>query len=234
MMGILNLSNYNTLICSFFIEISMVNDLDTKEEAIGVFFDDEAKSMATKHEKKGIPSTAQAQVDDILEADVKTVIDVGSGPGSVMLKLLEGGIEHVTGVDLSTKMNDVAIDRMKEAKIDALKYSITNQSFLDLDEHQVDAISLHRVLCCHPDREGMLEKSISYNPKIVSLTVPRPWLVIRFVIKFFAFFAKRSSSFHPYGHSQEGIDNQMMENHYKITSRKKGWVWVQTSYQRIE
>ncbi|MCE7736454.1 MAG: class I SAM-dependent methyltransferase [Candidatus Heimdallarchaeota archaeon] len=209
----------------------MANELGRKEEAISVFFDDEAKSMASKHDEKGLPATAQAHVDDILSSGAKTVIEVGSGPGSVMIKLLEGGIDHVTGVDLSSKMNKIANERLEEANIDPSKYSITKQSFLDLEEQQVGAISLHRVLCCHPDREGMLEKSISYNPKIVTLTVPRPWLLMRFVIKIFAIFAKRSSSFHPYGHSQEGIDNQMTENNYKVTSRKKGWIWVQTSYQ---
>lgn len=212
----------------------MVNNLENKEGTIKVFFDDEAKSMASKDDEKGIPSTAQAHVDDILASGAKTVIEVGSGPGSVMIKLLEGGMEHVTGVDLSSKMNEIANERLESAKIDPSKYSITNQSFLDLDEMQVDAISLHRVLCCHPDREDMLEKSISYNPKIVTLTVLRPWLLMRFVIKIFTFFAKRSKSFHPYGHSQNGIDNQMRENNYEIISRAKGKIWVQTSYQLIE
>lgn len=212
----------------------MVDNINDKESAIEVFFDNEAKSMASKDDENGILSTAQAHVDDILASGVKTVIEVGSGPGSVMIKLLEGGIDHVSGVDLSSKMNDIANERLENADIDQSRYSLTNQSFLDLDVQQVDAISLHRVLCCHPDREGMLEKSISFNPKIVTLTTLRPWLFMRIVIKFFAFFAKRSSSFHPYGHSQQGIDNQMSENNYEIISRKKGKVWVQTSYQLIE
>lgn len=208
-----------------------IDDLDKKENAIKSFFNAESKSMASRHDNKGIPSTAQAQVDDILSTEAKIVIDVGSGPGSVMIKLLGGDVEHVYGVELSDKMNEIAKERIENEDIDPSRYSLTNQSFLDLEQKQVDAVSLHRVLCCHPDREGMLNKSISYKPHIVTLTVPRPWLFMRFVIKIFAIFAKRSGNFHPYGHSQEGIDKQMLENNYSVKSRKKGFFWVQTSYK---
>ncbi|OLS29352.1 MAG: hypothetical protein HeimC2_00770 [Candidatus Heimdallarchaeota archaeon LC_2] len=210
------------------------HELEHTEKGISRFFDDESVSFAKKHDEKGVPWSAQAQIDDIVLSGAKTAIDVGSGPGSVMKGMIEGGLDHVAGVDLSDDMNKLALERLEYANIDASKYSITNESFLSLEHQKVDAISLHRVLCCHPDREGMLDKSISYNPKIISLTVPRPWLLMKLVIKIYAFFAKRKGNFHPYGHSQKGIDNQLLNNKYEIIARKKGFAWVQTTYKLVE
>ena len=210
------------------------NELKHTEKGIGKFFDNESESFSKKHDEKGVPWSAQAQIDDIVSAGSKTAIDVGSGPGSVIKAMIEDGLDHVAGVDLSDDMNKLAIERLQNANIDATKFSITNDSFLSFEHQDVDAVSLHRVLCCHPDREGMLEKSISYNPKIISLTVPRPWIMMKLVIKIYTFFAKRKGNFHPYGHSQRGIDKQMLENKYEINSRKKGLAWVQTTYKLIE
>lgn len=210
------------------------DELDHAENGIGRFFNEEADTFAKKHDEKGIPSTAQAQVNDIVSSGAKTAIDVGSGPGSIMVAMLKEGLDYVAGVDLSDDMNKLAKQRLENADIDESKYSITNNSFLNFEHQNVEAISLHRVLCCHPDREGMLEKSISHNPKIISLTVPRPWIVMKILIKIYAFFAKRKGNFHPYGHSQKGIDSQLLNSHYKIIAREKGLAWVQTTYKLIE
>lgn len=201
-----------------------------EEENIARYFDAEGEKMAKKHEDKGIPNSAKIQVDDIVASKAKKAVDVGSGPGSVLLKLLEGGVDEVIGVDLSDEMIKISKDRIKDHNMED-RVTHFNGSFLDLDlDEDVDAISLHCVLCCHPDREGMLKKTMGVKPKLITLTIPRSWFVLRILVKIFNIIAKKLNKFSPYIHSQKNIDKQLISEGYKIINRHKGLAWVTTSY----
>lgn len=203
-----------------------------EEDNIGRFFDAEGKNMVKKHEEDGIPGSAKIQVDAIIASKSKKALDVGSGPGSVLIGLLEGGVDEVIGVDLSEEMIKLSKDRISSRDLEE-RVTHYNGSFLEYDlEDDVDAISLHRVLCCHPDREGMLDKAMSVNPKAITLTVPRDWKIARMIVGVLNILAKKFDKFSPYYHAQKNIDKQILDQGYQIVNQNKGKIWVTTSYSK--
>ena len=210
------------------------NTRSKAENSIGKFFNTEASSMVDRHEKSGVPQTAIKQVQDIVSSNAKKVVDVGSGPGSVMIEFLKKGTSHVTGVDLSPEMNNTATKRIHEAGYSDEQFSLIQGSFLDIDSVECDAVSMHRVICCHPDKQAMIEKSTSLNPEVISITVPRTWIFFRLVTAVFGIVAKFRSSFRPYIHSQKYIDREYRNLGYELMSRKKTLGWVQSTYKKID
>lgn len=212
--------------------------LKTREKKIGKFFNAESKDYAKKHHEKGIPSTAQDHVDQVKATGITSVIDVGSGPGSVLIEMLKNGVQIGVGIDLAKEMNMAARNRLKEANIDEARFKILDGSFLELNKDnfpkisdEYDAISLHRVICCHPDRQGMLEQSIFFRPKIIVLTVPRTWVFLRVIIGIYGLVSKLTRGFRPYAHSQKSIDKQLAGHGYMLNLRKKTFWWVMSSYK---
>ncbi|MCH8905824.1 MAG: class I SAM-dependent methyltransferase [Candidatus Heimdallarchaeota archaeon] len=211
--------------------------LRLKEKKIGAFFNSESESLAEKHTDKGIPSTAQDHIDIVCDSNAKSVIDVGSGPGSLLIEMLKRGVEVGIGVDLAGDMNQIATRRLKEAKIVQDRYEIIEGSFLELNKDnfpeimdQYDAVSLHLVLCCHPDREGMLNQTTKFKPKTIVLTVPRTWILMRAIVGIYGLISKIRRHFQPYVHSQRSIDRQLLNAGYKLTNRKKTLMLVMSSY----
>jgi len=208
----------------------MVDDPDVKTN-ISNFFDKESKSMKDRHEDEGIPESMQQQVQAIIDAKVGTALDVGSGPGSLLLELLRGGTDKVIGLDLSADMNKVAHDRVEKEEFSD-RVTLYEGSFLDLTiAEQPEAVSLHRVLCCHPDREGMLRQSVSYKPSIITLSIPREWKLFRLSVAMLGVVAKIKKSFRPYIHSQKSVDTQLLSEGYQLTSRHKGRWWITSTYE---
>jgi len=213
--------------------------LKQKEKKIGQFFNRESKSYAKRHDDKGIGKSALRHASFVGDQNIESVLDVGSGPGSVLIEMLKNGVKVGFGIDLSKEMNEIARKRILEEGIEEDRFTLGHGSFLDMNKEnfpdmpeQVDAVSLHMVLCCHPDREAMLDKTTSLNPTAIVLTVPRRWLVLRFVVGIYGLFSKIRGAFRPFIHSQKSIDKQLSEVGYKLVERKKSLGWVMSAYTK--
>ena len=205
-------------------------ELKPQERKIRNFFNKESSSSAGKYTEIEIPSTAKDHVDIVCGSKAKSAIDVGSGAGSLLLEMLQRGVEVGIGIDLAGDANQIAIKRMKAAKIAEDRYKIFEGSFLELNKDnfpgiadQYDAVSLHLVLCCHPDREGMLSQTAKFNPKTIVLTVPRTWIFMRAISGIWGLFSK----IRPYIHSQKSLDKQLMKGVWAIN--KSFYVYVRNN-----
>lgn len=184
-----------------------------------------------KQDAKGLGKTGLQHVNQITKCDCKTAIDVGSGSGGILEGLLDKNLDFVYGVDLAPKMIELAQKRLEKKGYDT-KSKIENISFLDYTfDKNLDAVSLHRVLCCHPDRLGMLDKAISGKPKVIVITIPRRWFFMRAGVTFFSFIRKIKKGFRPYLHKYDEIDSQLKEANYELVDVYKTFIWITRTYQ---
>jgi SAM-dependent methyltransferase len=206
----------------------------TKEEQlISETFDGESTDYFNEYEKKGVPKTADFQINSIVEADLVSAIDVGSGPGVIMMEMLDRGVQFVKGVDLSPKMLEITQKQISLKKLEK-RTEIINGSFLDIEPVNIEAVSLHRVLCCHPDRDTMIQKSIDHNPKLITFTSLRDWKFLRFLLKTLKGFRKlfRRKFFLPYIPPFKEIDKQLKKDGFQIEKTYKSLIWVTKTYKK--
>ena len=205
----------------------------TDEKLIAKMFDNESEDYFKEYEKKGLPKTAEIQIDSIIDAKASTVIDVGSGPGVLMIKMLERGVQHVTGIDLSPKMIEISKNEIEKKNLGA-KTELIQGSFLEILPKKVDAISLHRVLCCHPDREVMIDKSLSHEPNLITFTSLRDWKLMRIFLKLMKGVRKliRGKFFLPFIPKFNEIDKQLKKEGYYPATTYKSKLWITKTYKR--
>ncbi len=201
------------------------------EKYISKTFNGQSKHF-DKSDTNGLSKTAIHHIDQISQdQSLETAIDVGSGTGGILEGLLDHNLSFVYGVDLAPNMIELAQKRL-EQKGYLNKSKIENISFLDYSfEKNIDAISLHRVLCCHPDRVGMLQKAISAKPKLIVITIPRRWFFLRIGIIIASALRKIKKGFRPYLHKYNEIDSQLKQANYQLIDVFKTGMWITRTYK---
>jgi SAM-dependent methyltransferase len=183
-----------------------------------------------KEDDKGLSKTAEIHVKQIVTNKSKTALDVGSGTGGILEKLLENNIDFVYGIDLAPKMIERTSKRL-EKKGYLKKSKVENISYLDfLSENKIEAVSLHKVLCCHPDRLGMLDKTLSLQPKLIVLTIPRTRFFLKIATFLLVFLRKIKKGFRPYLHSIKEVDSQLLNRNYELIDVYKTFLWTTRTY----
>ncbi|MHA2105279.1 MAG: class I SAM-dependent methyltransferase [Candidatus Hodarchaeales archaeon] len=209
------------------------NNWTKEEQLISETFDGESKDYFKEYEEKGIPKTADIQINSIADANLVSAIDVGSGPGVIMMEMLNRGVHFVKGVDLSPKMIEITQEQISLKKLED-RTEIVHGSFLDIEPVNIEAVSLHRVLCCHPDREAMLRKSLNHNPELITLTSLRDWNLFRFLLRTLKGFRKlfRRKFFLPFIPRFNEIDKQLKKEGFQLVNSYKSLFWITNTYKK--
>jgi magnesium-protoporphyrin O-methyltransferase len=100
-----------------------------------------------------------------------TVLELGCGPGSLTLALLERGAARATGIDLSPQSVEVADRRAREAGVaDRVEFRVGDAASLALETH--DWVVLDKVICCYRDLDALLTSSIAAAGRRYVFVVP--------------------------------------------------------------
>lgn len=206
---------------------SSSSQLQQEEAYIGRVFNRMSKFFIRK-DRKEIEGSAKHHVDMILlnKDQIQTVVDVGSGAGGLMIKLLEEGIECVIGVDLSSKLTKETQSKIQQMGFEEHS-KVIEGSFLDVDQKAADAVSLHASLCCHPNSSAILQKTTSLTPKLITLTLPRNWKILRLGLRIVKFFRIMKFFFL---HDVKAIDQSLIHEGYQLDNVRNTLFWTTRTY----
>ncbi len=205
----------------------------TKDQTISRFFDRESKRMSDRQKSSGLPISAMKHVNYLVESNPKSVLDVGCGPGTLLMEVKNKSPKtKVIGIDLSTSMINEASENFKEMGIsEGVDLKVVNFKNFN-DAESVDGVSMHRVLCCYPDRETLMNKCVSLNAEEIVVTLPRPWLFLRVLLKLFSPIAALTNSFRPYLHRIDDLTNQMKSKGYEWETIDQSRFWMTLAFKR--
>jgi hypothetical protein len=150
------------------------------------FFGDRfAARVAKRYRKRGLDRTAREIVDFLAERGIEgaTVLEVGGGVGDIQIELLKRGAGRTVNLELSGAYEREARALLVEAGLDGR----ADRRLLDIavapDEVEpVDAVVLHRVVCCYPDYERLLGAAAGRAGRLLVFSYPRRNLVTRLFV----------------------------------------------------
>lgn len=143
-----------------------------------------AAHEARRYRRRGLPKTARGLVG--LAGDVAgvSVLEIGGGIGSLALELLESGAARVTNVELSGGYEDAAAALLAEHR---LGERVERHVADFVEEAGVvvphDVVLLHRVVCCYPDADALVEAAAAHTDRRLLLTYPRERVGARLVVR---------------------------------------------------
>ena len=151
-------------------------------------FDDPlAKKELNNYLKKGVKKTSQPIVKILGQIDIKnkTLLDIGGGVGVISFELFKRGLAHSTQVDFSKSYIKTFIkeahSRFSTDKAEALLGDFTK---IHKDVPNADLVTLDKVICCYPDFEKLIQRSIVKANKWYAYTLPRDIWWVKFVQSF--------------------------------------------------
>jgi magnesium-protoporphyrin O-methyltransferase len=193
------------------------------------FFSKEAEKFLKRFKKRGLEKSQKNLVEGLLVAGVidKTILEIGCGVGYLHSRLLLQGAKNATGVDISEEMLRCAKEYMKEIGLDK-KTKYHRGDFVEISEKigKVDITILDKVICCYPQVESLVEKSIQKTGKTYAFTLPRNKWWVKYpafaVIRLLKLFR---SNFHPYIHEHEIINRLLINSGFQKVYQNHTFIW---------
>src|SRR3954471_22004831 len=139
-----------------------------------------AERDARSFRERGLGKTSQALVSLAGDVEGETVLDVGGGIGAIGLTLLERGAARVTNVELSAGYEEaarkLAADRDATARVERRVADFVEGGDA-IAEH--DVVVMHRVVCCYPDLDALMDAAARHARRTLVLTYPQQRVWIR-------------------------------------------------------
>jgi magnesium-protoporphyrin O-methyltransferase len=137
-----------------------------------------ARRDARRLRRKGLDKTAR-QIVETLEPAGLTVLEVGGGVGGLQLELLRRGATHATNVELSPVYEEVAVELAREQHLDEkIERRVLDFALAPTEIDAADLVVMHRVVCCSPDGDGLVEAAAVRAKHALAFSFPRDrwWL----------------------------------------------------------
>jgi SAM-dependent methyltransferase len=188
--------------------------------------------MLKDYRAEGLSDTADAILEG-LNHSIKgsTVLELGCGVGALTVEFARKGASSAIGMDLSSKMVELARTLAAEAGLsDSVTFEVGDGAVSSLKKS--DIVILDTVICCYPDFANLVENSSSAAGRYYAISLPddsRPvtkmlklLLPLQNVIVAVAGRAGFRFYLHPIGR----IRKRLEEKGFTVSSKsKEGWIW---------
>lgn len=198
------------------------------------FFSFFAGSYRQRFEKKGFEPSQKQLMAGLAQVGYQdaSVLEIGSGVGHVHLSMLEQGAASAVGIELSEKMNGEARLWSSERHLgDRTEY--LDGDFMELTDTvtPADVAVMDKVVCCYPDVDGLVHRSLEKTRRVYALTYPRDRWIVRFGVGVLALSLRLlRSDFRPYVHDPLQIEKWIVEAGYSKQYEAKTFVWLTQVY----
>jgi len=204
--------------------------------AAGRFFSFFARNYRKRFEKKGFTLSQKHLLEGLQQAGYigASVLEIGSGAGNLHQTLLEKGAACATGVDLAPKMIEEARKWAHERNLDAqVDYKLGD--FVELADTVAPAgvTVLDKVICCYPDADSLVHKSLSKTQRVYALTFPRYNWFSRMISQIMAaVFWLIRFDFRNYIHNPELVESWITAAGFRRVYQNATRVWQTEVYVR--
>ena len=197
-----------------------VNDQFTKEKAT---------QELDRYRRKGVGPTTRWLIDGLSRAGLVggTLLDVGSGIGSLTFELLDRGARRAVLVDASAAYAAAAADEAARREQTA-DVEFARGDFLDLAKtlSPASVVTLDRVICCYPLYEPLLNEALRLAERGLAISYPHDrWYVRAAMGLENAMRRRRKSRFRTFVHPQTHMRQLIARAGFDLVSRRRTLIW---------
>lgn len=207
-------------------------------EPISEFFDREACCARGVSTKPDLTPVSRVLLGGLVSVGVagRSVLDLGCGLGKLATALLREGAARASGIDLSPGSIEVARDRARDAGLSRrATFEVGNAATADLAPH--DVVVLDKVICCYPDPDALLGRSLPAAGALFAFSVPESrglrgaFARIGLALEN-AWRRLRGEPFRAYVHDVGRIERSLREAGFTPAFRKHRLIWHVAVHRR--
>jgi magnesium-protoporphyrin O-methyltransferase len=162
------------------------------------------------------------------------LLEIGCGPGYLHRALLNAGAARATGIDLSERMLTIA---RKESHADGVASRVDyRQGDFTVVADQItdaDVVILDKVICCYPDWERLVERSLEKSRRLYAFTIPRDRALTRLGLGAMRWGLTRAGCcYQPFLHDPAQIDERVAARGFDRIYEASTLLWLTRVYAR--
>jgi magnesium-protoporphyrin O-methyltransferase len=202
-----------------------------------VFNSREAARTASRFRRRGLAGSASDLVALVAKTATPgdTLLEVGGGVGEIQLALLERGVvSSAINVELSPSWEEAAQILINDRGL-AGRVKRVVADFVDEARNLPEAglVVLHRVVCCYPDWESMVDAVSSRARCRVAMTFPIDRWYTRTVVGLGNLVLRlRGVAFRAYIHRPEAIIGRLGESGFELVGERTRVPWQTVLLER--
>jgi SAM-dependent methyltransferase len=189
-----------------------------------------------RYHHKGPGPTTRLLEDGIVEAGALngTLLDIGSGIGSLTFALLTRGIGHAIAVDASSAYIDTARQEAERlGRADDVQFLRADFVSIASEVPAATVVTLDRVVCCYPTYEPLLDAALRHADRCLALSYPRNAWYVRFGTLIENGQRRlKGSAFRTFVHPSVSIEQMIRRAGFALNSRRETWMWSVDVYTR--
>jgi magnesium-protoporphyrin O-methyltransferase len=195
-----------------------------------------AAAELKRYRAKGPGPTSRLLQEGIAQAGALngTLLDVGSGVGSLTFGLLERGVTHAVAVDAASAYNDVARQEAERlGRAGAVQFLHGNFVTIASELPVASLVTLDRVVCCYPSYRPLLDAAIRHADHCLALSYPRDVWYVRLGVRLENGLRRvRKNSFRTFVHPVASMEQMVRTAGFELSSRRETWMWTVDVYTR--
>ena len=192
--------------------------------------------MAKRYRKRGLDRAAGRMVEFLAQHGLEgaTVLEVGGGVGEIEIELLKRGAARAVNLELSSAYDAEASELLKEAGLEERVERRVHDIAADPEGVEpADVVVLHRVVCCYPDYERLLDAAAEHARRLLVFSHPPRNVVSRLL---FAsqnlVFRVRRMEFRAFTHPPAEMVAVLEQRGLRHTFSHRGLVWHVAGLER--
>jgi magnesium-protoporphyrin O-methyltransferase len=208
----------------------------TPSGGIGKFFGHFARRYRRRYAKRGFEPAQRQLVEGVrrVGVDGAMLLEIGCGVGYLHQQLLRDGAARAVGVDISEDMIAQARDAARAGGLaERTQYRVGDFVALADSLEFADVTLLDKVVCCYPDAEALVARSVAKTRRVYALTYPRDRLFNRVgarVLNFLLWLLR--SGYRAYIHDPRRIEGWVAAAGFKKSYENRTSLWLTQVYAR--
>ena len=195
-----------------------------------------ARRYRRRFERRGFERSQQQLMAGLAQAgfDGARVLEIGSGVGHLHQSLVERGAASAVGIDLAPRMIDEARRWAADRGLaERTRYLEGDFMALAPEVPAADVVVLDKVVCCYPDADGLVHRSLEKAGRVYALTYPRDrWYVGLGAALATGAMKLVGSDFRPYVHRPDDVEAWVREAGFRKCYQATTPIWLTQVYVR--
>jgi tRNA A58 N-methylase Trm61 len=190
-----------------------------------VFGERAARRAAARYRRKGLDGDARWLADVVGErmTPAATLLELGGGVGALHVELLRRGAATAVNVEISPEW-----EREAEALLRA--YGLESR----VERRIGDAVVMHRVVCCYPDPDRLMDAAAERAHRLLAVSFPRERRLARLVNALSNLWLRlRRVPFRSYVHHESTIEAAAARHAFRPASERRGRIWRAIVFERV-
>jgi len=163
-----------------------------------------------------------------------SVLEVGAGPGTAQVALLEAGAARGVAYDLSPASAAVARELLAERGLQDRVEWHTGDFVVERDDGaRADVVFLNKVVCCYPDMPTMVDAALGSSRRFLALALPRRRWSVRLGIGVInALLRLRRTTFRVFAHDPAEVARRVEASGFREVSQGRTFSWEWHLWER--